>query len=585
MITSSLFGDNRGSITITRGSKVSITNSTLFGKSSSFQLIQKTKQNVEGNASLCNDGGAYAGIQLFPATPFDFSFDLEDIKISGFGVDCFPYAFKVNPDTLEGLLEGAIAISNSGGASFDFCSISSGIGNVGVFVVDKDSRILSSSDTTNPFPSTLVPNSHPAIRFLPPDIPIELPKECASYLMHTCLRTVIFFVDPKGTDNLSLRICDRASMSTCVSYNAIASAQNPSPKLHQGDDGTRMNVFLRRYFLVNLPNGRFQADFFDTNTNDRVWPTHVEEHWGAVSCAGTDSGYLEEGGSIWLPIPPIPSVGSASGGLVGGVCMDNLIRPEPVTDGITEDTKYWIGNAGGLQVISALSSSLICEKDPSLATARSNYILGQYLDTRCLVEQQEYTVSLNIRFRDDSLLVVEEDHGDSNATEDADTAEALILDCSSSEDSLCPEVGILFKSHDGRKSWVQNLKPLFEAQFQSSANPAERLGRIGQPRPRSADIFSIGNGIDGRDGNRSLLRGQNPIETRKAMAALADAIGQNSFHFESTLLLDYEMAGASSAFFFVKRPEGSNGVNLDSPPLCVDSVMIRNQSAVDPTNI
>jgi hypothetical protein len=47
----------------------------------------------------------------------------------------------------------------------------------------------------------------------------------------------------------------------------------------------------------------------------------------------------------------------------------------------------------------------------------------------------------------------------------------------------------------------------------------------------------------------------------------------NTFHFRGSFLLDYRMAEASSAFFFIRRGEGLDPTNTGNR-YCMDSLLI-----------
>ena len=239
-----------------------------------------------------------------------------------------------------------------------------------------------------------------------------------------------------------MNICDRATMKNCIKYQATDIISQD--QYYDVDNTLLIDVKPKRYFVATLPDGRYQADFLNATTGKRVWPTHAVEHYSDVSCKGASGGYLEEG-SIWIPPLSLP--------IINSICTRNLLRTE---------SQYWIGGVGDIgdmEVIPATSTTpmLLCEALPPPSWTieqrqqQQQFMIGQYLDTRCLVEKQEYEVTFHIQLM----------HLSTEIPSEVVSQQTLLDGCSSnggSSGGLCPEVGILFTSHDGTSKWIHKLQ-------------------------------------------------------------------------------------------------------------------------------
>jgi hypothetical protein len=170
---------------------------------------------------------------------------------------------------------------------------------------------------------------------------------------------------------------------------------------------------------------------------------------------------------------------------------------------------FWIGGPAGLDVrpdVGMGNTQAFCDISPTLGfDSASAYSIGQYIDTRCLLEYRTYNIEAWV-----SLV-------------DKTTNEAVAMKC---PDAIsCPKVGFYFVSNDGLFSWFE------EVNLQSNIFDAQSNRR------------------------------------RRRRAQPAGAIPYEAV--EAKLLVDAEMASASSVFFYIDRNNQDENVVL-----CVDNLSV-----------
>jgi hypothetical protein len=236
---------------------------------------------------------------------------------------------------------------------------------------------------------------------------------------------MILSVDPADTRELSLRVCERGKLDACVSYSG-------NPYYEPLGPSALSFVLKGKYYYVTLPKGRYEATFLDSEGN-RAWPTFVEESYIDPLC--DDS---LKPGSVWLPEPPA----------TGDECASLLQNGD--AEGSEEHHSHWIAGPGGIDVLANQGiginpSRAFCDISLNLALSNSRaYSIGQYVDTRCLVENRVYKVEALVR------LV------------DRITNTSVSMKCPGA--STCPKIGFFFVSNDGF-SWfheVNNSDNIFD---------------------------------------------------------------------------------------------------------------------------
>jgi Pyruvate/2-oxoacid:ferredoxin oxidoreductase delta subunit len=247
---------------------------------------------------------------------------------------------------------------------------------------------------------------------------------CYFYCIDTCLRTVSFSVDPALTQDYKLRVCERANLEKCVLYDGHNYTE------WNGVASQAFALYSKHYYAA-LPAGQYEAVFLDAN-GKKVWPTFAETTYHDASCQGG-----VEDGMIWLQKPP-PAQNE---------CSMLLRNGNAEADGTSH--LDWVAGAGGIQVVQdagmgstgQVSSQAFCDISPDVAN--NTYFVGQYIDTRCLIQDRLYTVEAWVRISD---VTTEAWVGISDAP--------IVTDCNTN--SECPKVGIHFVGKLGVK-WTFDL--------------------------------------------------------------------------------------------------------------------------------
>ena len=203
------------------------------------------------------------------------------------------------------------------------------------------------------------------------------------YCRNTCLRTVIFAVDPTAANGLSLEIVDVTDPSRSFSYSGAFAAEY----LEDGSLDVVANTDWTKYvsFAAALPVGSYQARF--KRGTATVWPTFVETVWGPALC---DQRAIPD--SVELVEPFIGEPG----------CKE-LIRNGDMEAGTISP---WLHSQGaGLEVEPGegrSGSKALGDLDQSNASGG----VGQYVDTRCLKPGTTYDIRVWVRLERSSGLNV-----------------------------------------------------------------------------------------------------------------------------------------------------------------------------------
>lgn len=258
-----------------------------------------------------------------------------------------------------------------------------------------------------------------ALEFIPEEKKTYVDGLCYYYCADTCLRTVIISINPAEERELSLRVCERGKLETCAFYsgNRYYEPSNPATSLSFVSTG--------KLYHVALPNGRYEASFFDTE-GSRVWPKFVEETYGDPLCE--DSLTV---GSFWIPEPPVQIA----------ECASLLQNGDAEMSGETHS--HWITGPGGINVLPNQGTGNIIESssqafcDAVSPNGNSGgYSIGQYIDTRCFVDNQMYKVEASVRLTEKTTNL------------------PISMECP--DGKSCPTIGFFFVSKDGF-SWFQEL--------------------------------------------------------------------------------------------------------------------------------
>jgi len=192
------------------------------------------------------------------------------------------------------------------------------------------------------------------------------------YCRGTCLRTVTFAVSPAETEYLSLRI---------IKLDSDDSFDFPgyfSPEPHDVVGWIKEH----RYFAAALPVGSYRAVFIHTQTLEESWPVFVETTFETAQC----SPLLNVFGDIQLSVPPPSNAQHCS----------QLIRNGDMEDSNTSYPHWLHHNSGQIELLpgAGLSdSNAIADTDYDSSDA----YIGQFLDTRCIQEGNQYNVRVWVK--------------------------------------------------------------------------------------------------------------------------------------------------------------------------------------------
>jgi hypothetical protein len=87
-----------------------------------------------------------------------------------------------------------------------------------IYIIDKDSSLKPPGSQTRGA-SSIVSDWSNALQFIPEEKRTHVDGLCYQYCEDTCLRTMIFSVNPADTREFSLRVCERGKLDACVIYS------------------------------------------------------------------------------------------------------------------------------------------------------------------------------------------------------------------------------------------------------------------------------------------------------------------------------------------------------------------------------
>lgn len=454
-VTESHFMDNRGSIHIENSDTVSVHNTTIVGYSDELLMIESTAATIK----MCPDRSTQlAGIHFAPntKTPEKNGLDMKNCIFSGFDdikickehIVSIDDAIGLNPTfTFYSSFENIAVEQNA--KRLGLCK-SKAAGLLDAYLIDRDGSFRP-REIESPQSASVVAFGANALSFLEESKKCtKVDSGCYHYCQDVCLRSAKISVDPSILEIPSLVVCIRDEKNQSDICELYEGASN-----YDHAEGYVEPRFVPRSldYWVTLPKGRFEAHFVDALDN-RVWPKFAEISYSESLCSES----LREG-SIWIPAPPLmPEKDECHELLTNG---DTESTSEPIPDWIAGVIGMTVKENFGISNSEAGLSRALCD-NPS-ENIKNNpsplFSFGQYLDTRCLVENDIYEISVPFKYfgkKDEELKA-----------------------CSEENKSGCrPEVGILFVSNDGQ-SWIYELAT--SNIFVSSLTP-EGDGRYGSIR-------------------------------------------------------------------------------------------------------
>ena len=188
------------------------------------------------------------------------------------------------------------------------------------------------------------------------------------YCSDTCIRTLIYSVNPSMSEDYILRVTNEAEL-----FVDIRGSYFEDPLALKNDW-----LQKHRQFVASLPLGSYTA-FFHTGDGVPLWPTHAEESLLSALCEKSI-----DSDDVQLAIP----VASSSD-------CEQLVRNGDIEDS-SRLPNYWLQNEGGMQV---LDSAGIDDTNAlaDLIQKSNTGSLGQFLDTRCLQRGRQYEVQVWVK--------------------------------------------------------------------------------------------------------------------------------------------------------------------------------------------
>jgi len=186
---------------------------------------------------------------------------------------------------------------------------------------------------------------------------------CSKYCEDTCLRTVTYTVDPAGTENYVLKVCEVGS-GICTEIEGTYYYDVEDTDFETLMRNTRSDRF--RYFSVTLPNGNYTATFLDNGVE--TWPSFVDETYEDALCT---ENVLQEG-SVTLQIPTPAQ-------------CDDLIKNGDA-ESSPDEPLYWLHRKGGVVLNTTDPRNGLGALGDLERTDAGMDSISQYLDTRCLAE-------------------------------------------------------------------------------------------------------------------------------------------------------------------------------------------------------
>ena len=369
-LAGALLSDNDLGVDLDRAEAIDVSDTTIIGMSDSYSNLMGRESGTE---NICSRQGRVIGLDLhsWRLRNVEGGFDINAVDILRFGgIDCSnSWAIRMDSFTLkQGAFEVYTAFSNmfveDGAAFIDLCTAqASGIMD-SVYLMDLDGSLAPQSVTTSG-PGALVSNGPKMMTFVDPDQCTEIVQGCYQYCRETCFQSIRYEVDPTGTENYKLQVCERDGPATaCIEMTWSKRYNGNKP---YGDEP--------RTFLVHLPSGNYDAVFLDESGSE-AWPSYVSRHDEIALCSA----------SVDVAIIAPPSD-----------CSE-LVR-NGNADASSSVPLFWLTAYGGLEVVQGAG---VFGTNAFAGTRFGNVKLLQYIDTRCLTEGAAFSVTARVKLLTES---------------------------------------------------------------------------------------------------------------------------------------------------------------------------------------
>jgi hypothetical protein len=257
-----------------------------------------------------------------------------------------------------------------GAEKINFCDANAA--GINVFFTDLDGS-LSPKPLRRTRPSTVMSNVPTMTNFVDKSLCMEVEESCYLYCKFTCFRGLQYDVDPAGTKDYMLRVCDAADSTNCVEFPGYVRFKDPT------------SSYGSRRFIANLPKGKYTSVFVNQQGQE-VWPSYVTTSYQEDELCPTA---LKEG-NVQLTAPVVTQ----------DTCTQ-LLQNQDMEASNTQASP-WLHRFGGIEI--ALGAGMGGSNALTSEGFDSTNTIVQFLDTRCLALMvgERYEITAWVKLEDES---------------------------------------------------------------------------------------------------------------------------------------------------------------------------------------
>lgn len=378
------YGDNRMQIEVDKQSDdVTVTNARVVG----FSELYQREAEAGGLASHCPAHRPLSGVQLHSFLRFRDSkgYHLENITFSNFeeGGFCIgTTAIEMDKQLRDGHFDAFTSLKNmmftEGAPSkekFNMCALSEEemfIGDLAINDLDGSLHPDEASST----PGFVVSDTPMMTQFLAEGACKEMEGSCSLYCESACYRTVNLAVPVAfAFDDMVLEVTSTATGETASFPGYFENKTKVVQNVDVEDTYENYVYQRRRYYSPIVPMGEYTMTF--KKDNAAFWPQMAELVWeDPPNCEP----FIDENTTTFI----VPSPTEAE-------CA-NLVRNPGGEDG---SHNYWMHSGGGIKVHNEGSAGSYAISSEGRTGAWQGP--GQFLDTRCFTEGQQYEVTAKFK--------------------------------------------------------------------------------------------------------------------------------------------------------------------------------------------
>jgi hypothetical protein len=376
-ISGGIIADNSLQIDLDRADAIRVDGTEIIGLSDSFLATIQSQKGVMSHLE------SLVGIQLHGRTFFDQTgARINGVKFSGFqgtgvkyvalvdidddmNISSFDYLTLISNVTIQGEVTPF---------QFDFSkALASGIDNA--YIIDMSSSMKPNGSKARGV-SSIVSSSSYMKTFLSNNDCQNFPDAGYMYCSETCIRTLLFSVNPSMTEDFRLRIINNAGLFSDIRGRYFVDT------IAIKNDSLQKN----REFIASLPRGSYKA-YFHSGDGVPAWPTFVQITMKDALCSNSI-----QSDNVQLNVP-----------VVGSSECQNLLKNGDFENSSLQAT-YWLQKECGmrLQVLEGISGSNALS---DMIQTTSTGALGQFLDTRCLQRWQQYKIEAWVKVTVDGSTI------------------------------------------------------------------------------------------------------------------------------------------------------------------------------------